>query len=648
MRLRRGRPALWAASAAAAAAAVLLFDPGGTYGAVEALSRRVADYTIEASLDPAGRRVAGRQRLVWRNPAAVPATELRFHLYLNAFSNNRTTFMREFLASRGAGALDRWRDGWGGIAVDSLRLGGEEMVERLEFVHPDDPNPDDRTVARLPLAVAVPAGGSVELDIVFTARLPKLLVRTGYHGDFHLVGQWFPKLGVFADGEWSCHQFHAASEFFADFGTYDVRLTVPRDYTVGATGVLQEERDNGDGTRTLHYLAEDVHDFAWTADPALRERRHVHRGIELILLCHERDCRSQERFFGALRHAIDWFADHIGAYPYPVLTTVVPPPFASAAGGMEYPMFITAVSPRWVPSRLRLPELVTIHEFGHQYWHGMVASNEAREAWLDEGVNSYTEGKIMSVAYGAGRNLLDLGSLRLGANEARRGVFMSFGGRDPATLPAWEFLDQRSYVAVVYDKTALALETLEGYIGEEAVLTGLRRYFDRWRFRHPHGEDFFEALEDTVGFDLDWFFEQTLRAGSEVDYAVTRIRMAKVPPLAGLDIPPQPAAPADLYESTVVLERLGDARLPVDVKVVFDDGSEARERWDGQARWRRLDYRGTHAVAHAVLDPDGRMPLDVNPLNDSRMRDPATRGLVRLGLRWGFWFQNLLHLLTSF
>jgi hypothetical protein len=225
---------------------------------------------------------------------------------------------------------------------------------------------------------------------------------------------------------------------------------------------------------------------------------------------------------------------------------------------------------------------------------------------------------------------------------------MSAGGRDPATLAAWEFLDQRSYVAVTYDKTALALESLEGYVGEEPVLAGLRRYFERWRFRHPRGTDFFAAMDDTVGFDLAWFFDQTLRASGEVDYAVSRVTMAPMPPLAGLEIPPQPAPPADVYESTVVLERLGDARLPVDVQVVFDDGSEARERWDGQARWRRFDYRGTHAVAHAVVDPEGKLPLDVNPLNDSRMRDPGTRGLVRLGLRWGFWFQNLLHLLTSF
>jgi aminopeptidase N len=380
----------------------------------------------------------------------------------------------------------------------------------------------------------------------------------------------------------------------------------------------------------------------------LRERRRRLGGVEVILLCEERDCRDEERFFGAVRHSLAWFAEHIGPYPYPVLTVVVPPPFAGAAGGMEYPTLITALSPRWIPSFLRLPEMVTVHEFGHQYWYGMVASNEAEEAWLDEGINSYSEGKIMESAYGHGSGLLDLPSVHVGATAVRRGVLMLSGSRDPAMTASWAFLDQRSYAGATYDRTAVALDSLEGYVGEEKVLAGLRRYFDRWRFRHPAGADFLAAMNEAAGADLTWYFDQTLRSSALVDYAVTRVSRETVERFAGIGVEPMPAPPTDTYQSTVVLERLGDARLPVDVAVVFDDGSETLERWDGEARWRRFEYTGTHGVAHAVVDPGGKLPLDANPLNNSRMREPGTRGLVRLGLRWGFWFQNALHLLTSF
>jgi len=614
----------------------------------EPLSSRIASYAIEAQLDADTHTVRGRQKLVWRNDTRVAAPDLHFHLYLNAFANNRTTFLRELVAASGPGVLDEWRDGWGAIALDGVRVAGEDLTARVEPIHPDDPNPDDRTVVRLPLPAPVPPGGQVEVEMEFTARLPKLLARTGYSGSFHFVAQWFPKLGVFRDGVWNCHQFHANSEFFADFGVYDVSLTTPDDYAVGATGVLREERENPDGTRTRRFVAEDVHDFAWTADPELRTQRREVEGLDVLLLCHEADCRSAERFFDSLAHAVRWFGEHIGPYPYPSFTIVVPPPFAGAAGGMEYPTLITALSPRWIPAFVRLPELVTVHEFGHQYWYGMVASNEFEEAWLDEGINSWCEGEIMSAAYGEREGLLDLPSLKIGSTAARRGAFMRAGGRDPATLPSWEFLDRRSYVGVSYDKTALALDSLAGYVGHDTVVDGLRRYFERWRFRQPRGGDFTSAMTDSAGFDLAWFFDQTLASSATVDYAVTRVSSQPAAAFAGIDVPPQPAPPADTYLSTVVIERLGEARLPVGVEVVFDDGAETHEKWDGQARWRRFEYRGTQRVSHAEVDPDDALPLDVDPLNDSRMRDPGTRGLVRLGLRWGFWFQNLLHLLTSF
>lgn len=615
--------------------------------AAEPLSNRVANYTIEATLDPHAHSVAGRERLQWRNDTKLAASDLHFHLYLNAFANNRTTFLRELRASRGESGLGSWQEGWGSISIESLRVGGTELVGSLEAAHPDDPNPDDRTVVRLPLPSPVPPGGSVDVDIEFTAHLPKLLARTGWFGDFFFVAQWFPKLGVFADGRWNCHQFHANSEFFADFGVYDVSLTTPASYVVGASGVRQSTTDNADGTRTVRYRAEDVHDFAWTADPDMRERRQQIDGVDVLVLCHERDCREDGRFFGAVRHAMAWFGEHVGRYPYANLTVVVPPPFASAAGGMEYPTLITAISPRWIPSWLRLPELVTVHEFGHQYWYGMVASNEFEEAWLDEGVNSYTEGKITDAAYGRESGVLDLPSLQLGSLALRRGMYLSTARRDPATISAWEFVDQESYGATTYDKTALTLDSLEGYVGEQRVLDGLRQYFERWRFRHPRGTDFAAAMGESAGEDLEWFFEQTLRTGAQVDYAVTSVTVTPIEPFAGAGVAPESSA-ADRYHSTVVLERLGEARLPVDVDVVFDDGSDMRERWDGAARWRRFEYEGAARVSHAVVDPDGKLPLDVNPINNSQMVEPGTRGIVRIGLRWGFWFQNILHLLTSF
>ncbi len=615
--------------------------------AADAVPPRVASYTIEARLDATKKAITARERLHWQNTSSESAPYLYFHLYLNAFANNRTTLMREYQSARGRGALDHWRDGWGSMEIRSIRVDGQELVQALRPAHPDDSNLDDRTVMRLRLAKPIPPGRSVDVDIAFTAQLPKLLLRSGYLGDFFMVAQWFPKVGVYRDGEWSCHQYHLASEFFSDFGVYDVSLTVPADLVVGATGERVEEWSNGDGTRTMRYRAENVHDFAWAADPRFQTVADRFGDVDVRLLCRPADCGAADRHLGATRQAMRWFEKHIGPYPYRTLTLVDPGLFGDAAAGMEYPTLFTVGPSRWIPRGIRIPEWVAVHEFGHQYWQGIVANDEAEEAWLDEGVNSYTEDKVLKAAYGPA-SVIDLLGLQADSLTMHRASFMMSGSLDPIMQPAWQFLDLHSYHSITYSKTALVLHTLESDIGEERLLQALRAYYERWRYRHPRGEDFIRSLSDSSGEDLQGFFDQTLRSSGVADYAVTHVDVSPVQAFAGADVgsASEPVASAPSYHSTVLIERLGTVQLPVDIDVLFADGPETHERWDGKSRWRRFDYTGSQRVIAAVVDPAGKIPLDINPINNSRMQDPASRGLVRLGVRWGVWFQMLLQLLT--
>ena len=198
-------------------------------------SDQVVQYRISVTLDPATRQLAGKQTLTWRNPSATDAvSELQFHLYLNAFKNTKSTFMKE---SGGQLRGDEMaKDGWGWIDITSIRTAsGADLKPTLAFIQPDDGNKDDQTVIRATLPEAVPPGGSITLEMAFTSKLPQVFARTGYKDDFYLVGQWFPKLGVYEPagmrgretGGWNCHQFHATSEFYADFGSYAVDITVP-------------------------------------------------------------------------------------------------------------------------------------------------------------------------------------------------------------------------------------------------------------------------------------------------------------------------------------------------------------------------------------------------------------------------------------
>ncbi|HEX9975334.1 MAG TPA: M1 family peptidase, partial [bacterium] len=235
------------------------------------LSPRIASYDIDVRLDAEKNLLHGAEKLTWFNKSQDRITELQFHLYLNAFRNTKSTFMIESGGSHRGYKIDD--DGWGFIEVDKILLSsGEDLTDQLEFIHPDNDDLEDKTVIRVPLPRPLLPGRSITLDIDFTAKLPEPpFARTGTKKEYFFVGQWFPKIGVNIDGAWNCHQFHRNSEFFADFGVYDVHITVPKENIVGATGIEVEVTDNDDGTATHFYHAEDVHDSALTTSPELIE-----------------------------------------------------------------------------------------------------------------------------------------------------------------------------------------------------------------------------------------------------------------------------------------------------------------------------------------------------------------------------------------
>jgi hypothetical protein len=613
----------------------------------------VASYTIDVRYDSETHTLTGHETIDWRNTAARVATELRFHLYQNAFANNRSSFFKE--------SGDDWRDWvedhpepWGYTEVESIRIDEIERVGEAEFVQPDDGNVDDRTVLNLPLKKPVPSGGTLRVEIAFTTKLPHVLARSGHSGPFALIAQWFPKLGVFSDQGWNCHQYHRTSEFYADFGTYDVTIRVPGDSVIGATGEMKEDTPQPDGTRRVRFLAQGVHDFAMAIDPRFEVVERTVEDVRVRLLIQPGHRDQAERYLGSLARAMRYFREGIGRYPYETLTLVDPGAGALGAGGMEYPTLITLGTAWWMPQGLRFPEVVTIHEFGHQYWYGVVANNEFEDAWIDEGINSYVEGRIMDSAYGPA-SYVDLFGLQVDSLASARAEYLRSSSRDPMVRAAWQFLDRRSYVAVSYAKTALVLNTLARRFGEDKVATALRRYFETWGFRHPKGSDFIKILGQTLGEEIAPIVEQGIYGTGVVDYAIASVSSTELEGETGYTFdrtrafaaPKADVEQAPHYHNEVVVERLGEVRLPVQIAVQFDDGTTASASWDGESRWRRLEYTGTQQVDWAVVDPDLSIPLDVNRLNNSRMREAGTRGLVRLTSRWGFWFQSLLHLLTA-
>lgn len=660
-------------------------------------STRIVDYTISVSLDPATHKLTGRETLTWRNPSTTDAvSELQFHLYLNAFKNTKSTFMKE--SGGQLRGVDMAEDGWGWIDITSIATAsGADLKPTLAFIQPDDGNRDDQTVVKASLPEAVPPGGSVTLDIAFVAKLPRVFARTGYQDDFYLVGQWFPKLGVYEPagmrgretGGWNCHQFHATSEFYADFGTYAVDITVPADYIVGATGVRTAERTNANGTRTYTYAQDDIHDFAWTADPdyvvvkatfsatadvtpaeyarvATMLGRPIDEvrlsDVDITVLLQPSRRQQAQRHIDAAKAGLKWYGLWYGRYPYKTLTVVDPAPGAAGAGGMEYPTFITAGSAwlfnYWPFDRIRAVEEVTVHEFGHQFWYGMVANNEFEEAWLDEGLNTYSTSKAMVAAYGADKTIVEFLGLTLSDADVSRASNDPTARYNRVLARAWDYTPSGAYGFYSYNKPSLVLGTLEGYIGGQAMARVMRTYHERWRFRHPRSEDFFAVVNEVTGQDWSWYFDQVIRGTALVDYDIGSARTRPMRTAIGVFDGPggrttvsekdassrdeeASRAKTQKYESVVVVRRSGGVALPVEVAFKFEGKPEERLRWDGREPTKTFRFERPGKLEWVNVDPDRKVLLDVNWTNNGRRIEPDARPAASWASRWLFAVHSL-------
>jgi hypothetical protein len=634
-----------------------------------AVSPRNANYVIQARLDTRRHIVTGREWLTWRNITAEPTSELRWHLYYNAFRNSRSTWLREAaLAGRSSLRLAALgQQDWGWIDVTAIRLEDPgaapvDLAAGRRFIAPDDGNADDRTVMAVPLPREVRPGEQVTVYVEWTAQVPRTFSRTGVVGDFFFLGQWFPKVGVLEDTGWNCHQFHASTEFFSDYGVYDVSLTVPKGWVVGATGVEREVTVNPDATATHRFYQEDVHDFAWTTSPRflVRTARFDQKGlppVEMRLLLQPEHAGQADRHFAATRAALGYYGRWFGPYPYPHIT-IVDPAWQSGAGGMEYPTLFTAGT-RWLaPSRVADPEGVTVHECGHQFWYALVGNNEFEDAWMDEGLNTFSTGRTMAQAftpnYASVRVLggfvpIVLGDLPVSREADENGLagYRRGAKLDAQSTPSWRYWPAAGG-ALSYSKTALWLHTLERYLGWPVMRRAMATYFDRYRFRHPKPQDFFDVVGEVSGRDMTWFFDQVYRSSNVFDYAVTDLRCDRAADRGFFEaggkarFEAERAAPG-MFRTTVVVRRLGEGVFPVDVLVRFDDGTKAREHWDGRDRWTMYTYQRKARAVSAEVDPDRVLLLDVDYSNNGRTLDPKTGpAATRWMWKWVAWLQDAL------
>ena len=553
---------------------------------------------------------------------------------------------------------------WGWIEVNKMMtLEGENLMESMRYIQPDDNNTKDQTVLSVALSKYVLPGEKIVLDISFTAKMPKIIARAGYGmKDYFLFVHWFPQPGVYEkdkDGNWgwNCHQFFQQTEFYADFGNYDVSLTVGDHLTLGATGCLEEEKDNGDGTKTYRYLAYDVIDFAWVVYSDFEEYIDQWKDVSIRLLIPPEHSMVGPRFIKAVKQALEYLEEHVGPYPYPTITIVDPPLHSLGSGLMEYPMLITCGTFYHAPDNIRTFESLAIHEFTHQYFMATIASNEKEEAWLDEGFVTYFEDRIMDEYYGDNCSLYDILGYSSGNSENSRLEYTRLPNPSVGTIarPGWEI--ESAYKGLVYSKTSTMLRTLCGMVGQSTMDKIMQTYYKKWKFKHPKEQDFIDVVNEviqkehssTYGENLNWFFEQCLHQTGVCDYAIGAINNDQWTRELGLfgdgdNKIYYEGKLMDKYSSSIRLERRGDLIFPVDIEVTFEDGHQITTTWSGEERVKILHYETPYKVISAHIDPERKIYLDLDFNNNSKTLIPNKKPCLKYTSKTVQWLQNILQL----
>lgn len=598
-------------------------------------------YKIAVTLNPDAHILTGTETLVYKNNSPDIFTFVWFHLYPNAYKDNKSVYARESMkagSSRLALASDDER---GFIKIDTVRVG----KQNLKWSYKEN----DETEMKVMLPAPLKPGESVEFYIKFFIKIPYIFSRLGHIENHYEFVQWYPKIVVYDKKGWHPDGYHLTGEFYGEFGTFDVEITVPENMTLAATGNLKRPqseiarldslakigaqldtfRANKDKKsikkilksiektalsstqKTLHFHAEKVHDFAWVADSRfiLKRGKYRHATINVYVLP---DDEHQGK--AAVEYTYDTlenYGKHYGPYPYDQVSVV--DGGASAGGGMEYPnlTIINFDFPNWT----RLLEVVIMHEVGHNWFYGMLGNNEMAEAWLDEGMNSFAENRYMEEKYGREGNLTNWSQYLNFMPQLSDRYFESFmyyvfaanKAEQPILTPAYQFTE--SYI-LVYMKAAWMMDMLKYMLGDDKFDEVMQTYFERFQYKHPTTEDFINVAGEVSGRELGWFFDQWLNTTKQCDFDIKKIDKKKTT--------------AGVKQLSVTVEQKGKINMPTELMIENRNGSKIYKHWYGNGSDTAFQFTVADWPKAIWVDPDDRI-LEVNNWNNRSPRQFSFR-----------------------
>jgi len=568
-------------------------------GAAQDYFQQFVHYTIRVRLDTKNHRLTGTETIKYFNNSPDTLRQFYLHLYPNGYRSKESALVKDFSRRFNGTLFDLPEKHRGYLDISDVVIDGQTVAVDV-----------DDTIARMELPGPLAPGQSMEINLRFVEKVRRHLGRAGYRGKHYDFAQWYPKVVVYDENGFHPDKFRLG-EFYGEFGTFDVHIEVPGNYVIAATGVVKDgdpgwslnpasgvpdkstEKKDDPAYKTVHFHAQEVHDFAWCADPSFVVQDTTVGGIEIRSFYRKSNKKAwQDTTLVHGVRAIKWLSEKIGLYPYPQVSIVD----ALLGGGMEYPMLVMDG---------RVSEGLVLHEVGHIYFFGIFGNDEREEAWLDEGFTTFQTSWYMQERYGPYgitrdwnwyQNLTpqftEMASMR---NRVFPHLWMGYGERISTRAEDFE----HDYYTMVYRKAALMFFALRYVVGDEAFDRILKKYFEDWKLKHVNEARFKKACEEVSGQDLEWFFEEWLHTKKMCDYRLSEMKTTA-------------SERGDSYTTRLKIERIGEIVMPLEVEFVFADGSTQTVKIDGRLRTINKSYSFPEKPVRAAINPDNEI-ADIRP-----------------------------------
>lgn len=512
------------------------------------------DYSMNVDMNVNNFQYTGDQELIYTNNSPDTLKRVFYHLYFNAFQpesemdvRSRTITDPDRRVGDRIANLPPEKQGY--LRINSLTADGQSLSYE-----------EVGTVLEVELKEPILPGEKVTFNLEFEGQVPEQIRRSGRESEEGValsMTQWFPKMAEYDFEGWHADPY-IGREFHGAWGDYEVKISIDKEYTLGATGVLQNANEIGHGyedegvkvrrnrksdKHTWHFVAEKVHDFSWAADPEYIHDKHTAADGTVLHFLYKDNPEIKENWKNLqpkTEELLLFFNEHIGPYPWPQYSVI-----QGGDGGMEYAMLTLITGERNFESLVG----VTSHELAHAWFQHLMATNESKHEWMDEGFTSYISSLAMNEVMNMNRENPHTGSYSSYIRLANSGI------EQPQSTHADRYTHNAAYGASAYSKGAVFLAQLEYIIGEENLKTTLKRYYDEWKFKHPTPNDFLRIAEKVSGAELDWYLMDWTQTTNTIDYAVKNIEETQ-------------------NKTEITLERIGEMPMPLEVTVTYNDGSE--------------------------------------------------------------------------